>query len=340
MIFYLIGIDYKTAELTKREEAGLLKKRFTQFLGNSGFYNARLLSTCNRFEVYDFAKDANEAFYRRDILKKHFNYLFGSSYSFIGEREVFSHLLKLGCGLNSQLKAESQILEQLISFRSQKDFPENLKKILDAAISAASVIRTKTGMDRKNYNIADLVLEDVAGNRAAVSSLKIAIIGTGKIAELFASNRRKRVQFYFLAHKNYIKANELARCAEGIAVSLAKIDEVILDMDVLISATSSPHYILRAEFFKKIMAKRKKSLYVYDLAIPRDIDPEVSSIDGVILKNMDDLTPLFEKHNQRIRKELLVLEALVQEETEKYEVSYETNAEDGYKAKLLSASAS
>jgi len=318
MIFYLIGVDSKIAKIEKREEAVLLKKRFSQFLSSDGFYNARLLSTCNRFEIYDVANDKNEAIKRLDILKKNFQYLLGGSYEFVGEREVFSHLLKLGCGLLSQLKAEKQILEQLISFRNQKDFPEILKKILDAAISAASIIRTKTGVDKKNYNMADLTLEDVADNRATVSSLKIAIIGTGKIAELFASNRREGVQLYFLAHKNYTKANELAARAGGIAVPLTKIDEIILDADILISATSSPHYILRAEFFKKIMAKRKKSLYVYDLAVPRDIDCEVSGIDGIILKNMDDLTPLFEKHNQRIKRVLLTLEALAQKETENY----------------------
>jgi len=340
MIFYLIGIDYKTVKFEKREEAGLLKKIFTQFLSSNGFCDARLLSTCNRFEVYDFAKNRNEAFYRLDILKKNFNYFFGNSYNFFGEKEVFKHLLNVACGLESQLKAEEQILGQLISFSNQKDFPDSLKEIVGEAISAARLIRAKLELDKKIYNIADLVLEDIAVKTTKTDGLKVIVVGTGKIAELFASNRREGVQFYFLAHKNYIKANELARRAGGLAVSLAKINEVILDADILISATSSPHYILRADFFKKVMAKRKKSLYVYDLAIPRDIDCEVSSIDGIILKNMNDLTPLFEKHNQRIRKELLILEALVQAEAEKYEVFYETNAQDWYKAKQLSASAS
>jgi len=125
--------------------------------------------------------------------------------------------------------------------------------------------------------------------------------------------------FYFLAHKNYRKANEFAVRAKGIAASLHTIDEIIVDADVLISATSSPHYILTADFFRKVMSKRKKGLYVYDLAIPRDIDPNASGLEGVILKNIDDLGPLFEKYNKKMEKELLLLENFTQEQVKEYE---------------------
>jgi len=319
MIFYLIGIDYKTAEIKAREEAILLKKSFIQFLGSDGQRNARLFSTCNRFEIYDFAESENEAFYNLNILKKNFNYFFGNSYAFFGEKEVFKHLVRLACGLESQLKAEGQILEQLINFSSQKKLPENLKKILDRAIYAARAVRAKVGLNNKAYTIADLVLEDVVTKTNNAGPLKVIVIGTGKIAELFAVKPTSGFKFHFLAHKNYLKANELAKRAKGKADSLRKIDEVILDADILISATSSPHCILAAEFFEKVMVKRKKTLCIYDLAIPRDIDPKVSKIDRVILKNMEDLSPLFERYNKAIEGKLLLLENFTQEQINKYE---------------------
>lgn len=337
MIFYLIGIDYRTAKLERREEASLLKKNFIQFLGSGGMHNARLFSTCNRFEIYDFAKDNDEVYHRLNILKGSFNYLLGDNYTFIGEKEVFSHLLRLGCGLESQVKAESQILEQLINFSSQKNFPENLKIIFDKAIFAARFIRAKAGLDKKIYNIADLVLEDIIEKTNSVRLLKIVVVGTGKIAELFASIRTQGVRLYFLAHKNYIKAIELAKKAEGRAFSLDKIDEIITDIDVLISATKSPHHILTEDFFRKVVVRRNRPLYVYDLAIPRDIDPKAAGVKGIILKNMEDLSPIFEKHNKKVENDLLVLEKFAQEQAEKYEEPFDgKNIENRHTAECFS----
>ena len=129
MIFYLIGIDYKSVSLSVREEVSLLKNEFIQFLRADGLSSARILSTCNRFEIYDVAKDNEEVFRRLNILKGSFHYFSGQNYTFIGEREVFKHLLRLSCGLESQAKGEGQIQEQLINFYSQDSFPQELKKL-------------------------------------------------------------------------------------------------------------------------------------------------------------------------------------------------------------------
>jgi glutamyl-tRNA reductase len=330
MIFYLIGINYKTVNLSVREKACLLKKEFIQFLNVEGLSSARILSTCNRFEIYDFAKDNEEVLRRLNILKSSFSYFLGKNYTFVGEKKVFRHLLRLACGLESQAKGESQIQEQLINFYSQDSFPQELKEIMDKAIDEATFIRNKSGIDRKNYNIADLILEDIA-KKINTKPLKIAIIGTGKIAELFASDKKEGVQFYFLARKNYERANALAKNTGGQAATLDEIEKVIFGADALISATKSPHYILTQEILKKIMDKRKRALYIYDLAIPRDIDPQSSKVGGVILKNMDDLGPLFEKHNRRIEKELVALENFVAEQTAEFERGfYEENIAAGY----------
>ncbi len=322
MIFYLIGVDYKKANIEQRETVHFFKKSFIRFLNSDGLHNARIFYTCNRFEVYDFAQSIDEASGNLNIFKKNFDYIFGGSYVFLGGKKVFGHLVRLASGLESQLKGERQILEQLINFSSQKDFPDNLKTIFTKAIFAAKLIREKATLDNKVYSIADLVLEDILGKNAVTGELKIAIVGTGKIAELFASKRLKDSRFCFLAHKNYLKARELAKKAGGQAANLSEIEKTLLDTDILISATTSPHYILGVELFRKVAEKRKKVLYAYDLAIPRDIEPEVSSIDGIVLKNMDDLRPLFEKYEQRIEKEISVLENLAEDELKKYDESF------------------
>jgi len=129
--------------------------------------------------------------------------------------------------------------------------------------------------------------------------IKIRCLKSG-IAELFARYKPQGARLYFAAHKNILKARELAGQSQGHALALKDLPELLLKADVLVSATSSPHRIFSKDYFSRIAALRERELHIYDLALPRAVDPEAKNIDGIVLNNIDDLSGIFEKHNRSL----------------------------------------
>jgi glutamyl-tRNA reductase len=302
--FYLIGIDYQSANLIKREEANARRRQISACWGEASTETAGL-STCNRFELYGITN----ALVKLPPIE-------AGWYLIEGKAAVFAHALRVAVGLESQLKGELQILEQVNSWYNK--IPAGLAGIWHRAYSDAILIRRESGLNGQD-NIATLILEDMKKNLAGGNELKIAVAGTGKIAGLLAKHRPLNARLIFAAHKNKLSADNLAQSANGKSVFLNELTGVLAEADFLVSATASPHFILKAEGLKAIAALRKQPLYIYDLAIPRDIEPAASGIKGIILKNLDDLSFVFKEHNDRIKNKLSLAEYLVVEKVKEYE---------------------
>ncbi len=304
MDFYLIGIDYQSANLIKREEANVRRRQISACWAEFST-EAALLATCNRFELYGITTK---------LVK--LPPIETGWYFIEGKVSVFAHALRVAVGLESQLKGELQILEQINSWSNK--IPAVLAGLWNRAHSDAVFIRRESELNGQD-NIATLILDDMKRNLVWGNELKIAVIGTGKIAGLLAKHRPLNAHLIFAAHKNKLAADNLAESANGKTVSLKDLPEVLAEADFLVSATASPHFILRKEELEKIASRRKKPLYIYDLAIPRDIEPAVGEIGGIILKNLDDLSFVFEEHNDRIKNRLSLAEYLVEEKVKEYE---------------------
>ena len=304
MGFYLVGIDYQSANLTKREKIDAMRCQISACWREFST-EAALLSTCNRFELYGITSG---------LVK--FPPIEAGWYFIEGKVAVFAHALRVAVGLQSQLKGELQILEQINSWYNK--IPLVLAGLWHQAYSDAMIIRRESGLNGQD-NLATLILDDMKKKLVWPNELKIAIIGTGKIAGLLAKHRPLNARLVFAAHKNKLAADSLAKLANGKSVFLKELPEVLAEADFLVSATASPHFILKAEALKEIAARRKKSLYIYDLAIPRDIEPSAGGIEGIILKNLDDLCFVFKEHNDRIKNKLSLAEYLVEEKVKEYE---------------------
>ena len=305
MNFYLIGSDYKTAQLRVREDLYRKRKAIVDFWKSWNSVEVEILSTCNRFEVYLAAEEALEQI---ELFKKEFPVFSGQSYTKLGRDAVFGHALRVACGLESQIKGEIQILEQIKHWRENfQSFI--LKEFWAEVINLAEVIRIKSGLDTQLDSIASPIMEELKKQRKGTSVFNVVVVGTGKIAELFADLKDPEIHFYFAAHKNYRKAEELAKRSRGEPVLLKNLPQILSKAHALISATSSPHFVLGKKDFLAV----QESLYLYDLALPRDINPDVAQVKGVVLRNLDDLTSLFEGHNNKIRERLDLAECLVEE---------------------------
>jgi len=313
MNFYLIGIDYKSAPVEIREAIFKERKDISAYWANFSSQTV-ILSTCNRFEIYLVSANQADILKRINLFKSRFPQFSKYSYIKISRKEIFLHALRLATGLESQLKGELQILGQLERWIAQDQFPTNLKALWQEAIALARDIRFESGFNNSENNLAGLILEDLAKSSRIQGKIDIIVIGTGKISQLFASTQHSRFNFSFVAHKNQIRARQLAKQAGGKYISFQELPQALENAQVLISATTSPHFILRKEDIPSQIFKGDKSFLIYDLALPRDIDPEIGKIRNIVLYNLDDLSSIFQKHSNRIqeqinRAEFLTLEA-------------------------------
>lgn len=331
MYFYLIGNDYKSAPINIREEFYRNRSKIEDFWRNQKNGRYVTLFTCNRIEVYAIAEDKGHAFESLDLFKEAFAEFFSYAYVKYGREEVFRHVLRLATGLESQLQGELQISAQLNNWLLKGRLPDSLKKFLEQAISLSETIRTNSGFDDHGHNIADVIYRDLKEKIDKDKNPKIIIVGTGNIAQLFARYRRPQTDLIFLAHKNYDKAHLMAQESGAKAFLLKDLSQVLPRADALISATASPHYVLGKEDF---FGARDNPLYIYDLAIPRDIQPQAGHLDGVSLYNLDNLDDIFRRYNLKIKNNINLAQYLIEEALKDYEddKSWHKAQSIGYKA--------
>lgn len=289
MNFYLIGIDYKRTPIDIREAIYWKRADIGRFWSSHGQRTA-ILSTCNRFEIYGVTEDIFKVGVALDIFKARFAPLFNNAYILYHGKNVLRHLVRIASGLESQIRGELQISSQLSAWAGKENFPKELSELVYDALLAAHDIRAKSGLNRPEKNIAVLVYDRISIAAKPNKLLNVVVAGTGKIAELFAAYKPQGVKVDFASRRNIAKARELAKETGGRAILLKELPEYLLNADVLVSATASPHRVFSRNYCSKISALREKELYIYDLAMPRDVDPDVRNIEGIILKSIDEVT--------------------------------------------------
>jgi len=310
----LIGADYESADIITREELFHSRRDIVAFWQRQGLESAILL-TCNRFEIYVVAGAAED--YLKDFYVRFPSFL-RCGYFLNNKEDILSHLIRLSSGLFSQLKGESEIQEQLLAWIKQEDFPQQLQKIVQEALFIGNEVRMRCGLEGRKVNIASLVFEDIVRNLGTISRKNILILGTGRVAQLFSLLGAKNVNLYFAAHRNFARAMFLAKQAQGRAIPLKEVSRVINDVDAVVAATASPHFILCLADIADILCSRQSPLYIYDLALPRGIEPRIGELAQVRLKNLDSLNNVFSEHNLRIQDRLIAAERLVVELVDAY----------------------
>ncbi|MEW5758908.1 MAG: hypothetical protein AB1755_05530 [Candidatus Omnitrophota bacterium] len=303
MNFYLIGVDYRVADIKTREDILERKNEISNFFATR-YPKSSLFVTCNRFEVSLLGDEYPQK-----------EFISPNAYLLSGKTHIFKHALRLAVGLESQLKGERQILQQIGQW--YKNIPFVLQDLWQKAYLDAEYVRNISGLNKISYDIAHIIYNDIKKN-IPHKPLQGLIVGTGKIAELFAFWHPSSIELTFVGNKNKERASLLAIKARGKILSITELKEAIERMDFIVSATKSPHFILRQADIKGVVLRRKTPLYIYDLAIPRDIDPEVKNLTNVILKNMDDLKDNFESANLNIKDRLSLATYLVEERVDVY----------------------
>ena len=325
MHILLTGLDQKTAPLELRERVAFTADQLSDALPRLGgsVGEAVIVSTCNRTEVYTTADEPEEAsaLVRRFVADYHG--LDGAApvegFRDLVDADAVGHLFRVAGGLDSMIVGESQILGQvrqaLAAASAAGTLSAPLSRLFHRAIRAGRRVREETGVGRNALSVsfaavrlAQTVLGDLSGAR-------VLLIGAGEAGKLVAEALRKTgVGELAVTNRTARRALELAGELGGRAVPFDRLDAAVVDADIVIAATEAPGHLLSAETLRAANARRDRGTFMFDLAVPRNIDPEAASIDGVSLYNIDDLGAVAEDNLRERRKAAAAAESVVDEE--------------------------
>ena len=330
MPLVVLGLSHHSSPVSVRERFAFAEARVPavlQSLRDSGIADeAVILSTCNRVEIYAVTQlEPPRAFAAlRDFLVTCHDYrdpLTDEIYAW-GEPQSVHHLFKVACGLDSMVLGETEILGQL---KKAYDLAlqtghtgGRLNKAFQRAFNVAKHIRTETNIQRGSVSVGSVAVELAEKIFSRLSDRDVMIIGAGDTSEKTARALLSRgARSILVSNRSHDKAVALANELGGRAVPFDNWADEFANIDIIISSTSAPHYILdRAKLEPLMKLRRNRPLLLIDIAVPRDIEPEVNFLADVYLYNMDDLQTIADDYLKQRKEEVARCEQIIREKAE------------------------
>jgi glutamyl-tRNA reductase len=316
MKIFLAGLSYKTAPVEVRERLALPGGRLRccgcRLKVAGKLSELVLVSTCNRVELYGVAPEVTVGMVRRL-----FEELSGSDsdftpYLYVKEgKEAVEHLFSVASGLDSMVLGETEISGQIKqayqAAQEAKMTGKFTNRLFQSALQVGKEIRTQTGIGRGATSVGSVAVE--LAERIFdedLSDKTVMIIGAGKMGEACMRHLAKRSpRAIVVANRSYERAVHLASEFGGEPLHFDDFLSGLSQADIVVSSTGCPHTILQREQVAGVMAARKaRPLFLIDIAVPRDIDPEVQQLDGVYLYNVDHLEALVRENVRQREQEL------------------------------------
>lgn len=295
------GLNHHSAPVEVRERLSFSGGRLAQALGDicglPGVEQAALLSTCNRTEIYAASAGDASGFVRAWLTVRsglEADVLWPHTYEHSG-RDAVVHLCCVAAGIDSQVIGESEILGQVKAAadaaREAAALGPELDKLFAAAVKAGKRARSETAISRGAFSIGRCAVETANRVLGPLDGRAILILGAGKMAESTVRHLRAQgAAAILVANRTHSRAQELARELGGRALRYDQLAQGLQEADIVISSTSAPHFVLLPEHVSEAMqARGGRDLCLVDIAVPRDIDPQVGEIPGVHLFDIDDL---------------------------------------------------
>lgn len=309
-----IGLNHTTAPVSIRERVtfgpDIVVAALRGLTDMPGVNEAVILSTCNRTELYCEAEDDMLESTREWLAEFHGLTIEDISpylYSHEGH-QVVNHLLSVSCGLDSLILGEPQILGQVKSaFQTSADagrVGKILTRLFQHAFSTAKQVRTDTRIGDSPVSVAFAAVSLARQIFADLSQQTALLIGAGETVELAARHLvQNGIGRIIVANRTISRAQELAQQFDAFAISLTEIPAHLAEADIVIASTASPVPILGKGTVESALSKRRHlPMFMVDIAVPRDIEAEVSKLEDVYLYTVDDLDEVIQE-NMRSRQE-------------------------------------
>lgn len=332
MTIFLIGANHRTAPVELRECLHLSREKsvllMEQLRSTAGLSECVVLSTCNRFEVYGVALDADRALCEVAQFIERENGLTERSlmehlYASTGQAAV-THLMRVAAGLDSMVLGEAQILGQVGDANKLASMTHSsgttLHRLFEAATHAGKRARTETAIGEHTTSISHAAVQ-LALSVIDRDQVKTAlVIGAGKMASLaIDALRSKGIEPVDVVNRTEARAQELANVTGGRAYGWYSLHEAIANSDVVISATGAPHTVIHKPDMERVMCMRgARQQVLIDTAVPRDISADVEDVAGVAYFNIDDLQQVVDENHAKRAACIPAVEAILTEETDKF----------------------
>ena len=332
MELIVIGLNHKTAPIEIRERLAFpedgIEKPLSQIKSLPSLKENMILSTCNRVEIYAVVQETEKAILD---LKGFLSQYHGLSlkefekklYLLVGE-EAVKHIFRVASSLDSMVVGEPQILGQIKSAYNMAAEAKTsgliLHRLLHRAFHVAKRVRTETKIGNSAVSVSFVAVELAKKIFGTLEKRTVLLIGAGEMCELAARHLVSGgIEKVLVTNRTYERAVTLAQEFRGEPIPFEEIYRGLRMVDIVISATDSPQYLLHHEEVAKVIKDRKqKPIFFIDIADPRDIEPKVGDIENVYLYNIDDLQKVANDNIQDREKEAQKAEAIVRDEVVKF----------------------
>jgi len=335
----VIGFNHKTTPVEIREKFAIEQEKVLDFLNQASLGGAEeiaYIATCNRVEVFFTSTDLHKSLITivnllqdfSDVKKEKFMEFM---YKKQGEDTV-SHLFSVVSGLDSMVLGENEILNQVKkAYRfavSNKTTGVILNRLFHQAFNSAKRVKTETALSKSSLSIASIATEQAKKIVKSFSDKSALLIGAGEMGELILKSLTKcNIKEITIANRSLHNAEKIAEMINSKAniIPLDEIENLAVSVDILISSVTSKKYIIDYDKALELSKKRGKSpLIIIDIAVPRNIDPKIESIDNIYVYNVDSLEKIANENLQNRKDEVDLAKKIVQEDKDEYFNWYKT----------------
>ena len=330
-----VGTSHHVAPIEFREKLAFSEEQLIESLQrlceSDQVQEAVILSTCNRVELYAVAHSVRNADAAAKMLIEFLAQYHQMSVESLKKwcylhhnLETIQHLFRVTSSLDSMVVGESQILGQIKDAydlsRSSGAVGSILNRLFTKAFSVGKRVRAETTITTGAVSISYAAVELAKKIFNTLEDKTVAILGAGEMSELTAkhlvANGASKV---IVANRTYARAVKVAEKFNGTPLAYDSNLDFLMDADIVISSTDAPHYLINRQPLADIMRRRRhRYMFLIDIAVPRDIDPDVGKVDHAFLYNIDDLEAVVASNLQDRQQEAVQAERIVAEEAKRF----------------------
>lgn len=330
MNLVLVGVNHKSAPLEVRERLAIPSARLSEatqsLLSVPCVREGLILSTCNRVEIVTYQEPAQADLL--DFIHDYFAVDPATVRPYLYEfraSEVVRHLFRVAASLDSLVVGEAQILGQVKESytvaRAVGAVNTNLDPLMQRAFTVAKKVRTETSIGSSSVSIASVAVQLASQIFGSLKNKTILLVGTGKTSVLAArSLMQQGAGTMYVCNRTHEHAVTLAQQFGAQVVPFEKLHEIAAKADVVISATGSQKPIFEPAHGHLYAQQRKqRPMFFIDIAVPRDVDPEMNRVEGIFVYSIDDLQSVAASNVNSRQKEAQQAEAIIRREVERYQ---------------------
>lgn len=328
MHIIMIGLNYKTAPVEIREQLTFndsdLGEAIKKLQTKKSILESIILSTCNRTEIYAVVDQLHTGrYYIKEFLSEWFGIEqadFTPFLNYFEEENAVEHLFKVSCGLDSMVLGETQILGQVrtafLLAQENETSGTIFNHLFKQALTVAKRAHSETEIGANAVSVSYAAVELAKKIFGSLENKHVVILGAGKMGELAAQNLHgSGVEKVTVLNRTYEKAVGLASRFNGQAKTMDELQSALVDADILISSTGAKDIVITKKTVSNVEKMRKgKPLFMVDIAVPRDLDPQIAELENIFLYDIDDLEGIVQANLQERKKAAEKIMLMVEKE--------------------------